>query len=462
MMKSVETLIFVDVRALPPESLLRQLGEEHHYLGISLWPLAYEGRVIAAIGIYSDEPRQWLDVEREVMEVFSKQAAIALQNARIYETSQRHLRNVRALRAIDSAITASMDLRLTLDVLLSQVVSQVSVDAAAVLLYNQHIQRLRYAADRGFRTEMVRSADFRLGEGIAGATAHDRRPVVIPDLSLIQDPYIRSLLRGGENFVSYIGLPLIAKGQVKGVLEIYNRAPLNNDPEWLAFLESIAIQAAIAVDNATMFEDLQRSNLELAIANDATLEGWARALELRDQETEGHSREVTEMTLRLARRMGMNESELVHIRRGALLHDIGKMGIPDSILLKPGPLSDEEWALMRLHPVYAYQLLSPIPFLRPALDIPYCHHERWDGGGYPRGLRGEQIPLAARIFTVVDVWSALKANRPYRTAWDDARTWAYLSAQAGSLFDPKIVEVFIQLLQESAEMANSSRGVKNH
>lgn len=257
-------------------------------------------------------------------------------------------------------------------------------------------------------------------------------------------PSLRSI-RAHEQFITYHGVPLVAKGQVKGVLEVFHREPLDPAPEWLDFLETLAGQVAIAIDNISLFEDLQRSNLELVRAYDTTLEGWARALELRDMETEGHSRRVTEMTQRLARAMGMSEEELAHVRRGALLHDIGKMGIPDSILLKPGRLTDEEREVMERHPVYAYKMLAPIDFLRPVLDIPYCHHEKWDGSGYPRGLKGERIPLAARIFAVVDVHDALRSDRPYRDAWTEEEVIKYIREQAGQHFDPQVVEAFIQL-----------------
>ena len=247
--------------------------------------------------------------------------------------------------------------------------------------------------------------------------------------------------------MAYYGVPLIAKGQVQGVLDIYHRAAFQPDPDWTDFLETLATQAAIAIDNAKLFNDLQRSNVELALAYDTTIEGWARALELRDMETEGHSQRVTELTLELARQQGMRDEELVHIRHGALLHDIGKMGVPDSILHKPGPLTDEEWAVMHQHPVYAYKLLNPIAYLRPAVDIPYCHHEKWDGSGYPRGLKGEQIPLSARIFAVVDVWDALCSDRPYRRAWSKEKARAYIKEEAGRHFDPQVVEAFLALIQ---------------
>jgi PAS domain S-box-containing protein len=191
---------------------------------------------------------------------------------------------------------------------------------------------------------------------------------------------------------------------------------------------------------------LEKTNIDLAQAYDATLEGWSRALELRERETAGHSQRVVSMTLELSQAMGVADEDLVHIRRGTLLHDIGKMGIPDSILLKPSALTDDEWIIMKQHPLYAYQLLAPIPYLKPALDIPYAHHERWDGSGYPNGLRGEAIPLAARIFAVVDVWDALSSDRPYRPAWTEKAVIHYLKSQAGRLFDPQVVKKFLQIL----------------
>ena len=202
----------------------------------------------------------------------------------------------------------------------------------------------------------------------------------------------------------------------------------------------------------------QRAVLELAAAYEATLEGWARALDLRDRETEGHSRRVTDLTVRLARLMGISEAECVHIRRGALLHDIGKMGIPDSILLKPSQLSPEEWDIMRRHPAYARELLAPIEYLRPALDIPYCHHEKWDGTGYPRGLKGEEIPLAARMFAAVDIWDAVRSDRPYRPAWPDQQAREHLAALAGTHLDPKVTTGFLELMAslEGAGQAGES------
>ena len=203
-------------------------------------------------------------------------------------------------------------------------------------------------------------------------------------------------------------------------------------------------------DNATI-DALKEANFELIRAYNKTLEGWAKALELRDQETEGHTRRVTEMTVRLAEVLQVADEELVHLHRGAMLHDIGKMGIPDAILLKPGKLTPEEWIIMRMHPVYAYEMLSSIDFLKSAMDIPYCHHERWDGSGYPRGLKGADIPLSARIFSVVDVWDALFSDRPYRLAWPAEKVWAHIRSLSGVHFDPRVVEGFSILYEQGIE-----------
>ena len=196
----------------------------------------------------------------------------------------------------------------------------------------------------------------------------------------------------------------------------------------------------------------ERSKLELAhskliSAYDATIVGWSRAMDLRDKETEGHSQRVTQLTLKLAKAADMNDEELIHVRRGALLHDMGKLGVPDSVLHKPDKLTDDEWKLMRQHPQLAYDMLQPIDYLHPALDIPYCHHEKWDGSGYPRGLKGEQIPLAARIFAIVDVWDALTSDRPYRLAWQKEETLKYIKDQSDKHFDPRVVDLFLQLVE---------------
>ena len=368
--------------------------------------------------------------------------ANAIYRVSLYEQTEQRLHQLDALRKIDLAITASFDVQISLNVILDQVKNQLGADASDVLQINFSLQTLEYAAGYGFLSRAVQQTRLRIGDGYAGRVALERQPVYLPEA--YEENSRRAALLAGEGFVAYYGVPLIAKGRVKGVLEIFHRSPLKTGHDWTDFLETLAGQAAIAIDNAELFNDLQRSNIELSLAYDTTLEGWSRALDLRDRETEGHTQRVTEITERLARTADIPDTELVHLRRGALLHDIGKMGIPDQILLKPGPLTDEEWRIMRRHPQYAYEMLSPITFLRRAIDIPYCHHERWDGTGYPRGLKGEQIPLAARLFSVVDVWDALCSDRPYRVAWPEEKVRQYIRELSGKAFDPQVVDAFFR------------------
>ncbi|MCP4142084.1 MAG: PAS domain S-box protein [Chloroflexi bacterium] len=362
------------------------------------------------------------------------------------EQVEQQLLRVQALHTIDKAITGSFSLESILGVVLETIVSQLEVDAVAVLLHNEYSLTLEFASGLGFFTTALQDTHLRLGDGNAGAAALNRKIVYIPDLSKAGDAFRNSRLMQEENFISYFGVPLLAKGKIMGVLEIFHRTKLDPDQDWLGFLKTLATQTAIAVDNASLFDEMQRSNVELALAYDTTLEGWARALELRDMETEGHSQRVVKNVLRLSRALGVSDSEIAHIRRGALLHDIGKMGIPDKILLKLGKLSAEEWVIMREHPAYAYEMLSSISFLSLALDIPYCHHEKWDGTGYPRGLKGEKIPLAARIFTVVDVWDALNSDRSYRKAWPREKIIKYMHEESGKSFEPRIVDMFFELI----------------
>lgn len=406
-----------------------------------------EGTPVGVLAVATvGEVRRFAADELALLQGLADQAAQALVNARLFSETRRRLKLVQALRNIDMAIAGSLDLRVTFSVALDEITAQLDMDAAAILLLNLHTQTLEYAAWRGFRTKAPERMRVRLGEGYAGRAALERRTVHVPNLSEAAVASAQAPLLASEGFVAYYAVPLIAKGRIQGVLEVFHRAPLEPDGEWLEFLETLAGQAAIAIDNVALFDQVQRSHVELILAYDDTIEGWSRALDLRDRETEGHTQRVTEMTLRLARALGVKEEDLVHMRRGALLHDIGKLGVPDSILLKPGPLTPQEWEVMRRHPQYAYEMLSPIAYLRPALDIPYCHHEKWDGTGYPRGLKGEQIPLAARIFAVVDVWDALSSDRPYRRAWPPEKVRAYLEDQAGKHFDPRVVEVFLREL----------------
>ena len=366
------------------------------------------------------------------------------------EQAQLQIQRLRSLRAIDVAISSSFNLNLTLDILLDQVITQLNVDAAAILLFDATARSLEYGAGRGFRTPDIRTARVRLGEGYAGKSVLERRTIHVPNLmeNVEELPANFVSMLKEEGFIDYYCVPLIVKGEVKGALEIFHRSMLESDPEWLDFLETLAGQAAIAIEDSTLFENLQRSNQELFQAYDATIEGWSHALDLRDKETEGHTQRVTELTMELARKFGFSEEQLINIRWGALLHDIGKMGVPDSILLKPDKLTEAEWEIMRKHPTFAFEMLSPIVYLKSSLDIPYCHHEKWDGSGYPRGLKGDVIPLAARLFAVVDVWDAVTSNRPYRMAWSNEEAIEYVKEQSEKFFDPKVVNVFLNMIAQ--------------
>ncbi len=360
---------------------------------------------------------------------------------------QQKVQRLSALRSIDIAIASGLDLKLLLSMLLDQVTGLLQVDAASILLLNPETNLLTFSSGTGFHTSLLQHTRLRLGEEFAGKVAMERKIINIPDLGLNAMGFTRSPHFASEQFVAYYGLPLVAKGKTLGVLEIFNRTPLILDADWVDFMGLISGQAAIAIDSALMFRDLQRSNVELGLAYDATIEGWSRTLDLRDKETEGHTRRVADMTVRLALIMGVEKESIIHIRRGAILHDIGKVAIPDEILFKPGPLSEEEWNIMRQHPLIAINLLAPISYLAPALEIPRWHHEHWNGHGYPDRLSGEQIPFPARLFAVIDVYDALTSDRPYRKAWSKEDAIHYLEIQSGKHFDPRVVVEFMKLVK---------------
>ena len=405
-------------------------------------PLATREQIIGALFI----ARQSTSIPNEdlrLLNTIGELAASAIHRASLHEQTRRRLEQLSTLHNIDRAISSSFDLRLTLNIVLDELRQQAGVGAASVLFLNQHLMTLEYAAERGFPRQLPKDSHLTINHSYAGRAVLERQAVVVDLTPSTRYPHLDILAKQG--FSRYDGLPLIAKGKIKGVLEVFSQPSLGAEQNWAEFLETVASGLALAIDSMELFNELQRSNSELIITYDATLEGWSRALDLRDEETEGHTRRVTEMTLRLARAMNLNETEIMHIKRGALLHDIGKLGVPDNILRKPGPLTDDEWVIMRKHPQYAYDLLQPIPFLAMALDIPYCHHEKWDGSGYPRKLKSDGIPLAARVFAVADVWDALRSDRPYRKGWEEEKVRDHIRQQSGTHFDPQVVEVFLGL-----------------
>ncbi|MHB9128028.1 MAG: HD domain-containing phosphohydrolase [Candidatus Humimicrobiaceae bacterium] len=364
------------------------------------------------------------------------------------EEIKRHLERLTAMYGINKMITSSTDLNFTLEVLAKSISEQLRMDACYISLLNNITTSLEINSSYGFKKADVYKIRIDLDKSIAGKVVLENKSVYVKNLKKYTGS-INTKITEKEDFFSLYALPLTSKGKVLGVLELFKREVFNPDKEWIDYLNALAENTSIAVENAKAYQDVQSKNFELILAYDETLEGWSKALDLRDKETEGHTLRVTEMAVKLGMKFNLNEKELVDIRRGALLHDIGKMGIPDSILLKPESLSEEEWKIMRTHPQLAYRLLSPIKYIKDSLDIPHYHHEKWDGSGYPYGFKGEEIPIAARIFSIIDVWDAITSDRPYRKRWTAKKALGYIKNRSGKDFDPGVVSKFLELLNMS-------------
>jgi len=353
-------------------------------------------------------------------------------------------RQVGALVGVGSAINSSLGLKRVLETVMDSLIALMGAERGFLML-READGELKVRVARGIVHDDLNQEPFSISKTIVRHVVETGEATLTTNAQA--DPrFGEQLSVAAYRLLSIMCAPLKIKENLIGVIYVDNRAHTgifgNND---LGLISAFANQAAVAIDNARLFDDLQESNAELEIAYSATLEGWVRALDLRDKETEGHTKRVTALTQVLAKSMGVEEEDMVHITRGALLHDIGKMGIPDGILLKPGPLTQEERELIQQHPIYAFEMLKPIKFLHPALDIPYCHHEKWDGSGYPRKLKGEEIPFAARIFSVVDVWDALVSNRPYRKGLVPADVRVSIREQSEFHFDPHVVDAFLDL-----------------
>ena len=369
-------------------------------------------------------------------------------------TEKRAVREALELRAQQQAALAELGQAALSDDDLSSLMQR-AVDDVAEVLGVEFVNVLYLApgrdmfvleAGRGWREGVVGHLEVSADTATMAAYVIDRAgPVISADIPAeTRFPPPALLLDHGVR--GSVAVPIEYGRETFGILGAHSSAPGERDPTDVAFMQGVANVLAASLRHRRFADALRESNRQLRSAYDATIEGWAQALDLRDHETEGHTRRVTDLSVALGRALGFGERDIETLRRGAMLHDIGKMGVPDAILHKAGPLTDEEWAIMRTHPTLAKEMLGRIGFLGDAVEVPYCHHERWDGSGYPRGLAGEEIPLSARVFAVVDVYDALTSDRPYRAAWAPEKALEYIEREAGTHFDPAVVRAFAEMI----------------
>lgn len=444
-MRTGNVIIIPDARA---DSRFKGWGGTFNVRGWMSIPLMIRGQIIGYMTLDNYQVNAYGENEAALARAFANQAASAIENARLFEQNQIALMQTNHLYHLTKAIIRINALPELLQTVAHETASALHAHRAIIILFDPHSKQVRHIEYGGVLEVNPPVIDYEtLMQGLTGWVMQENRPTISAKDSLDprENETVRAIRKTNQTGCVMVA-PISHRGTVLGTLTALNQIHERDfTAQDLELLTTIATQTAIAIENIRLFEDLRRSNQNITLAYDATIEGWSRALELRDHETQGHTLRVTEMTLQFAQLLGFDGEALTHIRRGALLHDIGKMGVPDRILQKPGELTPEEWQVMRLHPQYAYEMLAPIEYLHPALDIPYCHHEKWDGSGYPRGLKGEQIPIAARIFAIIDVWDALTSPRPYRSAvWSATQTMQHIQKNAGIHFDPALIKIFIE------------------
>ena len=407
-------------------------------------PVSTENKKIGLIILGRNNP--FLESDWEVFKTISDMFASAIERADLYEKIEKQLNRLESLHAIDQAITSVFDIKVIFKIILDQVNKELEVDATDIFVLNSTSNMLECISNVGFRDSSgVRNTKLPLTTSIAGKVLLENKKFSIPNLDEEPLPFIQRKL-SFEDFKAYYAHPLAVKGEVVGVIEVFFRRPFYPDGDWLVFFEALVTQAAVAYDSYRRYSELQRVQQNITSSFRSTLETWSKSLELHQIESHDHIRRVTDQTLQLSRAMGLDEREMPDIERGALLHDIGKIGIMDNILQKKGALTEVEWAEIKRHPQIARDLLSNVKMLENAMDIPYCHHENWDGSGYPQGLNGEEIPLPARIFAVVETFDALTSPKPYRKAWSKNEAIKYLKDEKGKKFDPEIVDRFLKIL----------------
>lgn len=407
-----------------------------------LFPLAKHGRVVGLIGLLSGqtdffkpETMQWIHTLSDILLDDGSEDGSGGSQERQVEQSITYL------------IQSRVDIRDALHDVMEKLAVLLKADAITTLRYLPALQRFELLETLGLEKLSLAKLHLHLEIGL-GRRSSVNGPLWIDDLYRTP-PDLQPLTRfGEEGYHSYLAMPLFAHNDLIGVLEVAWKQRLDSIPARMEFLERVAQQVAFAMVRTNILRDLRQSNSELMTRYNAMIEGLSRALELRDLETEGHTRRVSLLTMALVHHMQFPAEQWDSIRQGALLHDIGKIGVPDAILLKPGSLTAQERKIMQQHVQYGYNILAPIVNARYTLDITLYHHERWDGKGYPYGLAAEQIPLVARLFSIVDVFDALTSDRPYRTAWDRFQALEYITAESGTLFDPQIVKLFMEVISD--------------
>ena len=406
-------------------------------------PLVTGNTVIGALNLLSEKSDFFSKENLALVSAIASPVALALQNSSLYQGLQQRLSELEILADTSSILRKTHSPEEMPSILLKQAIKGLNADAGVLLLLEN---------DEAKCAAVHKVSDVRAGDTsprdwtIIWQVLENGKPRFIPNITQYPDLHQHAACQTlmGES-LSCVCVPLQLVEATIGIILLNWKNKATLSAEELRLLESLAEIAANAIHRSRLHRQTEQQALELTLAYDTTIEGWSRALDLRDHETEGHTLRVTELTLELAREMGIPESDLLHIRRGSLLHDIGKLGVPDKILHKPGPLNDKEREVICRHPQFAFDMLSHISYLQPALAIPWCHHEKWDGSGYPCGLKGEEIPLAARIFAVVDVFDALTSDRPYRSAWTRKKALTYIRRQAGAHFDPNVVKTFLRM-----------------